>query len=268
MRGLANAALATKGTSTTEVTFVLDCNVATMAVAPDAKPTGPRSSAAPAATPEAAGATGGACAAAGGAVTVTTSKGVIRCKRVFVAANAWLAKVVPELAPHIRACTNTVLISENPIPEDMLWRLGGAAPNPNGEESGNADDVHGSTEEDGSVVPEHEFLGGAERPRITALSCGDGAAEVYIAVRQDGRVVLGGLRDGGGGGNAGPDSDKIVSSGNGSCGDDCSSARSKDGHAAMPGDGDDDAGAAAMPGDGDDDAGAGNPETADALRQW
>ena len=72
MRGLANAALATKGTSTTEVTFVLDCNVATIAVAPDATPPGPRSSAAPAGTPEAEGATGGACAAAGGAVTVTT----------------------------------------------------------------------------------------------------------------------------------------------------------------------------------------------------
>ena len=73
-----------------------------------------------------------------------------------------------------------------------------------------------------------------EGPRIISLVCGDGANEVYLAVRDDGHVILGGMRGG--------DSTHTKST---TCGSEISDT-----------------------GDNDNDTGTGNPEIAEALRQW
>ena len=73
-------------------------------------------------------------------------------------------RIIPELAPHIRACTNTVLISKNSIPEELLWRVKGVAKDGVDRDSGGDGDVDSGA-------------------RITSLSCGDGASEIYLAVR-------------------------------------------------------------------------------------
>jgi glycine/D-amino acid oxidase-like deaminating enzyme len=213
VRGLANAALSTKG-STTSVKFVLGCYARSIQVGDDDGSNGQN----PAAGGDSEGMgnsrTGSdrgdhrVASARQWQVSVATSKGIIKCNRVIVAANGWLPKVVPELKPYIRACTNTVLISSNPIPTELLWR----------------------------VKQTTAGYGGVEGPRITSLVCGDGANEVYLAVREDGRVVLGGMRGG--------DITNTVST---TCGSESE---------------------AEILGAGDDDTGAGNPEIAEALQQW
>jgi hypothetical protein len=175
VRGLANAALSTKG-STTSAKFVLGCYARSIQVG-DNKNDG-SDGRNPAAGGDSEGMGNSRTSSDGGdhgaesarqwQVTVTTSKGIIKCNRVIVAANGWLPKVVPELKPYMKACTNTVLISSNPIPVELLWHV-----------------KHTNT-----------GYSDVDGPRITSLICGDGANKVYLAVHDDGRVILGGMRGG------------------------------------------------------------------------
>jgi glycine/D-amino acid oxidase-like deaminating enzyme len=214
VRGLANAALSTKD-STTSVKFVLGCYVRSIQVGDEDDGSDGQN---PATEGDSEGMGNSRTSSDGGRngvassrqwqVTVTTSKGIIKCNHAIVAANGWLPKVVPELKPYIRACTNTVLISSNPIPEELLWRM-----------------KHTTAE-----------YSGVEGQRIASLVCGDGANEVYLAVRDDGRVILGGMRGG--------DSTNTIPA---TCGSESE---------------------VEIPGAGDNDTGTGNPEIADALKQW
>ena len=88
-------------------------------------------------------------------VILRTARGDISCGRVVVATDGWLPRLCPELAPHFRSYTNTVLCSRAPITL-------------RGQQSG---------------WP------------VAAFSCGEGASEVYGCRRADGRLILGGLRD-------------------------------------------------------------------------
>jgi glycine/D-amino acid oxidase-like deaminating enzyme len=214
VRGLANAALSTKG-STTSVKFVLGCYVRSIQVGDDDDGSDGQNRAAGGDSERMGnsrtsndGGHHGAASARQWQVAIATSKGIIKCNRAIVATNGWLPKVVPQLKPHIRACTNTVLISSNPIPTELLWR----------------------------VRQTNAGCSAVEGPRITSLVCGDGANEVYLAVRDDGRVILGGMRGG--------DSTNAISA---NCG------RESEGE---------------IPGAGDSDTGTGNTEIAEALRQW
>jgi glycine/D-amino acid oxidase-like deaminating enzyme len=216
VRGLANAALSTKG-STTSAKFVLGCYARSIQVGGNNDGSDGRN---PAAGGDSEGMGNSSTSSDSGdhgaesarqwQVTVTTSKGIIKCNRAIVAANGWLPKVVPELKPYMKACTNTVLISSNPIPADLLWRV--------------KHTTAGYSDVDG--------------PRITSLVCGDGANEVYLAVRDDGRVILGGMRGG--------DSTNTTSA------DTCGGGIEGE----------------IIPGAGDNDTGAGNPKIAEALRHW
>jgi glycine/D-amino acid oxidase-like deaminating enzyme len=91
---------------------------------------------------------------AGEVAVVSTTIGSLQCGRVIVATNGWLPRLLPELGPHIRACTNTVMSSAKPVPPHLRWNL-------------------------------------------AAVSCGEGAKEVYCVMTEAGTLVMGGLRDSG-----------------------------------------------------------------------
>lgn len=112
--------------------------------------------------------------AAGEPVVLRTSKGPLRCGHVVVATDGWLPRLLPELSPHFSSCTNTVLLTAVPVfPQALPIAENGTAP----------------------VFSE----GGSDTTSwsgVAAVSCGEGASEVYMCRRTDGRLVLGGLRDG------------------------------------------------------------------------
>ena len=62
-----------------------------------------------------------------GGIVLHTSLGPIRCGRIVVATNAWLPRLLPELAPHFRAATNSVIASAQPLPEELRWPCAAAA---------------------------------------------------------------------------------------------------------------------------------------------
>ena len=95
---------------------------------------------------------------------VSTTQGDLRCQVAVAATNGWLPRLLPELTPYFRPATNTVLCSDDPI-------------------------LHSA--------------GSSSWGNVAALSCGDGAEEVYLARRDDGRLVIGGLRENGGWSNSG-----------------------------------------------------------------
>ena len=45
----------------------------------------------------------------------------LRCQHVVLAANAWLPRLVPTLAPHLWPVTNCVLASQRPLPQHLRW---------------------------------------------------------------------------------------------------------------------------------------------------
>jgi glycine/D-amino acid oxidase-like deaminating enzyme len=141
VRGLARAASSVK--------FVTGCDVSKIELLPSSAPDG---------------------SAAVLPVALHTSKGRLLCSRVVVATNGWLPKLLPELSPHCRAVTNTVVISEEAIHPGV----------------------------DG--VP-------AGWGKVATVASGKGSAEVYICRRGDGRLVMGGLRSPGGDPSAGAGDD-------------------------------------------------------------
>lgn len=62
-----------------------------------------------------------------GGIVLHTSLGPIRCGRIVVATNAWLPRLLPELTPHFRAATNSVIASAEPLPEELRWPCAAAA---------------------------------------------------------------------------------------------------------------------------------------------
>lgn len=100
-------------------------------------------------------------------VVINTNMGSLHCNRVVVATNAWIPQLLPQLLPHFEARMNTVLCSNKPVAMDKS----------NNDKSANQDSISISWE------------------TISALSCGDGASELYMSVRYDGRLILGGLRE-------------------------------------------------------------------------
>lgn len=59
----------------------------------------------------------------GGRVVLRTSKGLISSERVIVATNGWIPRLLPELAPHFRACINTVILTKTPLPPEGRWAV-------------------------------------------------------------------------------------------------------------------------------------------------
>ena len=58
---------------------------------------------------------------------VFTNKGIILAKTVIVATNAWISDILPEYQPFIRAVTNTVLATKEPIPLELQWKVSGVS---------------------------------------------------------------------------------------------------------------------------------------------
>lgn len=58
---------------------------------------------------------------ADGLVPIASSKGTVHGRTVIVATNGWIPRLLPELQPHIRPCTNTVLSSAEAVPPHLRW---------------------------------------------------------------------------------------------------------------------------------------------------
>eukprot|EP00041_Stephanoeca_diplocostata_P004789 m.50249 g.50249 ORF g.50249 m.50249 type:complete len:480 (+) comp15369_c0_seq1:122-1561(+) len=54
-------------------------------------------------------------------VHIQTSLGLFRCRRVVVATNGWIPRLLPELKQHMDPCVGTVLASQAPLPESLRW---------------------------------------------------------------------------------------------------------------------------------------------------
>jgi len=127
----------------------------------------------------------------------TSAGGCVACSAVVVCTDGWLPRLVPELGPHFRAATNTVLCSTESVLEPSstspIHALGRGS-------------VECLVQNDGSDSGggDRSDSGGADGGwgSVCALSCGDGAGEVYLSKRRDGRLVLGGLRESGGWGGS------------------------------------------------------------------
>lgn len=94
-------------------------------------------------------------------VLLRTSMGELRCRRVIVATNGWMPRLIPELAPHFRSCTNTVLASE-PLPQSVRWPVAVVCC------GGGASEVYCSQAEDGTMV-----CGGLRDCNVDGLWAGD-----------------------------------------------------------------------------------------------
>lgn len=114
--------------------------------------------------------------APGEPVMLRTAKGSLRCGQVVVATDGWLPGLLPELSPHFTSCTNTVLCTKAPVFPKAV-----------------------ASAEEVSTLPTKNTEGGFDAGSwsgVAAVSFGEGASEVYMCRRPDGRLILGGLRDG------------------------------------------------------------------------
>jgi glycine/D-amino acid oxidase-like deaminating enzyme len=98
----------------------------------------------------------------GDCVVVRTSLGDLTCEHVVVATNGWMPRLVPALAPHFRACTNTVLASEEPVPPELRWPVAVVCC------GGGAGEVYCSQGADGTIV-----CGGLRDCNLDGMWAGD-----------------------------------------------------------------------------------------------